>query len=517
MGHFRPRAEGEECEKMELSALEQEFRNQRLANLEELKAAGHRAYGRAFERSGSLAEIAAAFEEGKDGVRAAGRLVAKREMGKSVFAHLQDGTGKFQIYLQKNALGDEAFAAFKRADLGDFIGVEGSLFLTRTGEKTLRAATWELLSKALQPLPGKWHGLQDTELRYRQRYLDLVANPEVRKVFDARSRTISFCRRYLEERGYFEVETPILQPIAGGATANPFVTRYEALGQDVYMRIAPELYLKRLLVGGYDKVFELGKDFRNEGLDRSHNPEFTVLEIYEAYGDCRSMMRLIEGLVSGAAQAVCGTMKLEAAAGRPEIDLTPPWRVVAYHDLVREHLGADWFERSADDVRAWGRAQGLDLPDGTDHAAVTQEAYDKLIEKTLVQPTFVTRLPYAQVPLAKRCEDDPELVDVYELVVNGRELCPGYTELNDPVDQRARLMEQAGGDESKLDEDFLNALEHGMPPAGGLGIGIDRLVMMLTGAESIRDVLLFPQMKSLGAAAGAVEAPGAGTGEAEGR
>lgn len=482
---------------MELSALEVEFRNQRLAHLEALKAAGQRPYGRAFERTGSLAEIRAAFEEGKT-VRAAGRLVAIRLMGKSLFAHLQDGTGRFQIYVQKNAIGDDSFEAFKHVDLGDFIGVEGSFFSTKTGEPTLRVATWELLSKALLPLPGKWHGLQDMELRYRQRYLDLVANPDVRKVFDARSRILSFCRRFLEDKGFFEVETPILQSLAGGATANPFVTHYEALGQDVYMRIAPELYLKRLLVGGYDKVFELGKDFRNEGLDRSHNPEFTVLEIYQAYGDCRTMMSLIEGLVSGAAQAVCGTMKLEPVAeGREAIDLTPPWRVVAYRDLVCEHLGAHWFERDVEDIRAWGRAQGLDLPAEMTHAQITHEAYDKLIEKTLIQPTFVTRIPYEQVPLAKRCEDDPSVVDVYELVVNGRELCPGYTELNDPIDQRARLLEQAGGDESRLDEDFLCALEHGMPPAGGLGIGIDRLVMILTGSESIRDVMLFPQMKAM--------------------
>ena len=485
---------------MELTGLETEFRNQRLAHLEALKAAGQRPYGRAFERSGSLADIRAGYEEGKT-ARAAGRLVAIRLMGKSLFAHLQDGTDRFQIYVQRDAVGEDSYKAFKHTDLGDFVGVEGTYFSTKTGEPTLRAASCELLSKALLPLPGKWHGLQDQELRYRQRYLDLIANPDVRKVFDARSRTLSFCRRYLEERGFFEVETPILQSIAGGATANPFVTHYEALGQDVYMRIAPELYLKKLLVGGYDKVFELGKDFRNEGLDRSHNPEFTVLEIYQAYGDCRTMMELIEGLVSGAAQAVRGTMKLPPASeGAESIDLTPPWRVVPYRDLVKERLGADWFDRSADDVRAWGREQGLDLPDGTTHAEVTHEAYDKLIEKTLIQPTFVTRLPYELVPLAKRCEDDPSLVDVYELVVNGRELCPGYTELNDPIDQRARLMEQAAGDESKLDEDFLCALEHGMPPAGGLGIGIDRLVMILTGQESIRDVLLFPQMKSFAAA-----------------
>jgi len=479
---------------MELSAHEIEFRNQRLAHLETLKAAGHRAYGRAFERSASMDVIRAEFEEGK-AVRIAGRLVAIREMGKSSFAHLQDGTGRFQIYVQKNTIGEEAFAAFKALDLGDFIGIEGELFTTRTGEPSAKVAQWELLSKALHPLPEKWHGLQDTEVRYRQRYLDLISNPEVRRVFNMRSKILSFIRRFLEAHGYFEVETPVLQSMAGGAIANPFKTFYAALGQPMYMRIAPELYLKQLLVGGYDKVFELGKNYRNEGVDRSHNPEFTALEIYEAYGDMRTMMRLVEELVSGAAQDVCGRM-IVGKEGQEPVDLSPPWRVVPYHDLVREHAGADWFERSVESAREWARAKELDIPMGMTHAQITHEVYDKLIEKTLIQPTFVTRLPAELVPLAKRCEDDSGVVDVFELVVRGRELCPGYTELNDPIDQRTRLEEQAGGDASKIDEDFLFALEHGMPPAGGMGIGIDRLVMVLTGEESVRDVVLFPQMKT---------------------
>ena len=479
---------------MELSAHEIEFRNQRLAHLETLKAAGHRPYGRAFARTGSLADVRAAFAEGA-AVRVAGRVVAVREMGKSVFAHLQDGTDKFQIYVQKNAVGDDAFAAFKAVDLGDFVGVEGELFTTRTGEHSVKALKWELLSKALHPLPEKWHGLSDVEVRYRQRYLDLIANPDVRKVFNARSRILSFIRRFLEARGYFEVETPVLQTLAGGAIANPFKTFYNALGQPMYLRIAPELYLKRLLVGGYDKVFELGKNYRNEGLDRSHNPEFTALEIYEAYGDVKTMMKLVEELVSGAAQEVCGTTVV-GKEGQAKIDLTPPWRVATYRDLVCEKAGADWFARSVESAREWARAQELDIPNEMTHAQITHEVYDKLVEKTLLQPTFVTRLPAELVPLAKRCEDDPAVVDVFELVVRGRELCPGYTELNDPLDQRARLEEQAAGDASKIDEDFLRALEHGMPPAGGMGIGIDRLVMVLTGEESVRDVMLFPQMKN---------------------
>jgi lysyl-tRNA synthetase class 2 len=283
--------------------------------------------------------------------------------------------------------------------------------------------------------------------------------------------------------------------MAGGAAATPFETYYDALGQNMFMRIAPELYLKRLLVGGYDKVFEIGKNFRNEGLDRSHNPEFTVLEVYEAYGDAHTMMRLVEELISEVAQEVCSSMKV-GREGQELIDFTPPWRVIPYHDLIREHFGADWFERPLEDIRSFARAQGLDIPNEMNHADVTHEVYDKMIEKTLYQPTFVTRLPCHLVPLAKRCEDDPSLVDVFELVVRGRELCPGYTELNDPLDQRARLEEQANGDASKMDEEFLTALEHGMPPAGGMGIGMDRLIMALTGEESIRDVMLFPQMKN---------------------
>ena len=479
---------------MDLSAHEVEFRRQRLAHLETLQAAGQRSYGRAFARTGSLAAVRAEFAEGR-AVRIAGRVVAVREMGKSIFAHLQDSTGKFQIYVQKNALGEESFAAFRAVDLGDFVGVEGELFTTRTGEQSVKVARFELLAKALHPLPEKWHGLHDVELRYRQRYLDLIANPEVRRTFDARSRILSFIRRFLEARGFFEVETPVLQAMAGGAIANPFATFYNALGQPMFLRIAPELYLKRLLVGGYDKVFELGKNYRNEGLDRSHNPEFTMLEIYEAYGDMRTMMRLVEDLVCGAAQEVCGTLQV-GKDGQEKIDLTPPWRVATYRDLVRARAGADWFERSAESAREWARAQDLDIPADMTHAQITHEVYGKLVEKNLMQPTFVTRLPAELVPLAKRCEDDPAVVDVFELVVRGRELAPGYTELNDPLDQRARLEEQAAGDAAKIDADFLRALEHGMPPAGGMGIGIDRLVMVLTGEESIRDVMLFPQMKS---------------------
>ncbi len=473
------------------------YREQRLANMRQLEALGRKPFGRAWPRSGRLAEIRGAFEEGKR-VVAAGRLMTVRGMGKAVFADLADGSGRFQIFIKKDVLGDEAFQAFKLLDLGDQIGVEGTLFVTRMGEQTITVERWELLSKALLNLPEKWHGLQDTEERYRKRYLDLIANPESRDRFNKRIAILREIRAYLDARGFQEVETPMMQPQAGGAAARPFVTRYNALDCDMYMRIAPELYLKRLLVGGFDKIYEIGRNFRNEGLDRTHNPEFTVLEVYEAYGDRLSMKALIEGMIPTVAEKVRGTLTVTLAGtdGAGEtINLAPPYREVAYADLVRERMGADWFEITPDEARRRAEAAGVAIEPGMDHLLITHEVYDKLIEKTLRQPTFVTRLPKQFVPLAKTCEDDPALVDVFEFVVAGKELCPGYTENNDPIEQRRRFAEQVGEDQERLDEDFLTALEHGMPPAGGMGIGIDRLVMLLTGTDVIRDVILFPQLK----------------------
>ncbi len=478
---------------MEQGIQEGEYREHRLANLQKLQAAGYAPFGAAFARTGRLAEVAAGFVENQP-ARIAGRVIARREMGKSIFAHLQDGSGRFQIYLKQDAIGPAAFAAFAHVDLGDQIGAEGTLFTTRTGEKTLKVEHWTMLSKALLPPPAKWHGLHDTEVRYRCRYLDLVANPEVRELFNTRIAAVRAIRQFLCDRGFYEVETPMLQPMAGGAAANPFKTFYQALGQDMYLRIAPELYLKRLLVGDFDKVFELNRNFRNEGLDRSHNPEFTMLEIYEAFGDVRSMMTLVQELITTVARQVCGT--LQVGDGDLAVDLTPPWPEVRYRDLVEQKMGAGWFALPLEEARARARAQGLDIPAEWQFLEITQEVYEKLIERHIRNPTFVTRLPVELVPLARRCADDPTVVDVFELVIRGREIAPGYTELNDPLDQRARLMEQAGGDPSKIDEDFLLALEHGMPPAGGMGVGIDRLIMVLTGAESIRDVVLFPQLKN---------------------
>jgi lysyl-tRNA synthetase class 2 len=398
-----------------------------------------------------------------------------------------------QVYAQLNSLGEKAFEAFKFLDAGDHIGVEGPLFVTRTGEQTIKIERWTMLSKALLPLPEKWHGLKDVEARYRQRYLDLIANQEVRELFNRRSRAISEVRSYLVERGFQEVETPMIQPQAGGAAARPFVTKYTALNMDMYLRIAPELYLKRLLVGGFDKVFELNRNFRNEGLSRTHNPEFTMLELYEAYGNVESMKEIVQGLITHVATTIFGGLKV----GKPDsiIDLTLPWREVNYKDLILEKMGKDWYDLKLSEARARAEGMGLPIDPAWGMTMISHEVYEKLIEKTLVQPTFVRRFPAELVPLAKACEDDPSVLDVFELVIGGKEVAPAYSEMNDPIEQRKRFEAQVGKDAERLDEDFLLALEHGMPPAGGMGIGIDRLIMTLSGEEAIRDVILFPQLR----------------------
>ncbi len=463
--------------------------------MQALEEMGYAPFGKAYTRTGRLDEVRAAFEEGKE-VAVAGRLVAIRKMGKSSFAHLFDGSDRMQLFISRNDIGEEAYAAFKKLDIGDHIGVTGELFITRTGEQSVKAAGWTLLSKALLPLPEKFHGLKDVEQRYRQRYLDLISNGASREVFRNRVKIIQEVRSYLNARGFMEVETPMMQPQAGGAAARPFETRYEALDTQMYLRIAPELYLKRLLVGGFDKVFELNRNFRNEGLDRTHNPEFTMLEIYEAYSDMRGMKELIQGMILQVADHVFGTYKL-GSEERP-VDLTPPWREATYHELVAERMGDDWFSLSLEAAVARARGEGLDIDPEWDMLLVTHEVYEKLIEKTLMAPTFVTRLPAPLIPLAKACEDDPSVVDVFELVISGQEVAPAYSEMNDPLEQRRRLENQAGDDQEKIDETFLEALEHGMPPAGGMGVGIDRLVMILSGVDAIRDVILFPQLKPRG-------------------
>ncbi len=465
-----------------------------------LRKKGVAPFGGRFDTSGSIAEVRARFAEGEGNCeRLAGRITAHRDMGKSHFLDLSDSTGRIQIFLHAKEIGAEAFEIFQLLDLGDFLGVEGETFLTRTGEPTLRVKKMTVLSKALRPMPDKWHGLADVETRYRQRYLDLLANPASREVFRQRIAIVREIRRFLEERGFLEVETPMMQPVPGGAAAEPFKTHHNALGMDLYLRIAPELYLKRLLVGGFDKVFELNRNFRNEGVSRRHNPEFTMLEAYWAYADFEQMADLVEEMIARVAQEVIGTLKIEHKDAEGKvlrvIDLTRPWRRVPYRDLVEEAVPG-WFALTPEQRREKCRELRVEISPEMADFEVTQHVFEKLVEEKTFNPCFVTHCPAELVPLAKQNAADPSVVDVYELIINGQEISPGYSELNDPVVQRERLEHQAGEEKQKIDDDFLTALEHGMPPAGGIGIGIDRLAMMLTGAESIRDVILFPHMKT---------------------
>ena len=470
----------------------------RRQKLEALRARGVAPFGQSFETSGSLAEVCEKFAEGAT-LRAAGRITAHRDMGKSHFLDLRDATGRVQVYVQAKELGPEAMETFGLLDLGDFIGVAGSCFLTKTGEPTIKVERFEVLAKALRPLPEKWHGLTDVEARYRQRYLDLITNERSREVFAKRITILREMRRFLESRGFDEVETPMLQTVAGGAAAEPFRTQHKALGLELYLRIAPELYLKRLLVGGFNKVFEVNRNFRNEGISRRHNPEFTMLEGYWAYADFEKIAELVEELICHLAETVAGSLQVEHGDADGQVtrtlNLTRPWRRARYRDLVREAAGADWFDLTSEQRREKCGALGVEVQPQMADFEVTQHVFEKLIEEKTFDPVFVTHCPKELVPLAKQNLEDDSLVDVFELIINGQEIAPGYSELNDPFVQRQRLLEQAGEETQKLDEDFLLALEHGMPPAGGFGLGVDRLTMLLTGAESIRDVILFPLLR----------------------
>jgi lysyl-tRNA synthetase class 2 len=463
-----------------------------------LREKGADPYGQRFETTGNVGELRDRFAEGRC-ERLAGRITAHRDMGKSHFIDLTDSTGRLQVFVHAKEVGPEAYEIFKLLDMGDFMGVEGETFTTKTGEPTIRVKKLTVLSKALRPMPDKWHGLADVETRYRQRYLDLLANPESKVIFKQRIAIVREIRHFLEDRGFLEVETPMMQPIAGGAAAAPFVTHHNALDMDLYLRIAPELYLKRLLVGGFEKVFELNRNFRNEGVSRRHNPEFTMLEVYWAYADFEKMAELVEEMVTHVAQKVIGTLQIEHKDAEGKlirvIDLSRPWKRAPYRELVEEAVPG-WFALTPEGRRAKCRELNIDLSDEMADFEVTQHVFEKLVEEKTFNPCFVTHNPKELVPLAKQNVADPSVVDVYELAINGQEISPGYSELNDPIVQRQRLEEQAGEEKQNIDEDFLTALEHGMPPAGGVGIGIDRLVMMLTGAESTRDVLLFPHMKA---------------------
>ena len=454
-------------------------------------------------------EILDGFESGFEGrtVSIAGRIMAWRDMGKANFIDVQDGSGRIQVYVRVNEIGEEAFAEFQKWDLGDIVGVQGEVFRTRRGEISVRADAITLLSKSLRPLPEKWHGLKDTDARYRQRYLDLMVNPEVKKTFLVRSKFIRFLRSYLDERGYIEVETPVLNTIVGGAAARPFITHHNTLDIDMYMRIATELPLKRLIVGGMERVYEVGRIFRNEGMDPKHNPEFTTVELYQAYTDFHGMMDIAEGVLSGAAREILGTYQIEWMG--QQIDLTPGWRRLTMVEAVKEYAGVD-FGAITDDAEAVAAAKaiGVELAPTADQTwgNALYECFDQKVEEQLIQPTFITMYPVEVSPLTKRSPEDPRLTERFELFICHSELANAYSELNDPIDQRRRFEKQLelrdrGDDEAEmLDEDFLTAIEYGLPPTGGMGMGIDRAVMMLTNSDTIREVILFPTMKPLGAA-----------------
>ena len=439
--------------------------------------------------------------EGKE-VSLAGRMVSKRIMGKASFAHLLDATGSIQLYVCRDDLGEENYAAFKKTDIGDIIGVKGVVFTTRMGEISVHCTSVELLSKSLLPLPEKYHGLKDTDLRYRQRYVDLIANPEVKKTFVTRSRIISAVRAFLDAQGFLEVETPILNTIAGGASARPFITHHNTLDIDMYMRIAPELYLKRLIVGGFEKVYELGRMFRNEGMDTRHNPEFTMIEMYQAYTDFHGMMDLTEKIFGHVADTVIGSRKIVYQG--EEIDLTSPWKRITMIEAVREYVGID-FEATEDmqTLKAQAKKAGVEFADDITWGKLLYECFDQKVEDKLIQPTFVYDYPVDVSPLAKRKPADKRMTERFEFFITAKEFGNAFSELNDPIDQKERFMAQVkqrekGDEEAQMmDEDYVTALMYGMPPTGGLGIGIDRMVMLFTDSASIRDVLLFPTMKPI--------------------
>lgn len=473
----------------------------RRLKLVQLQEKGIEPYGERFERTHQAALVVENYEayEGRR-VVVAGRLLGRRGHGKTTFADLQDGSGRIQIYLRLNDVGADAYSLLGKLDIGDIIGAGGKVFKTRLGEVTVAVEEFVLLAKCLRVLPEKWHGLKDVELRYRQRYLDLIVNPGVRNTFVMRSRIIQAMRRFLESRGFLEVETPMMHPVAGGAAARPFITHHNALDINLYLRIAPELYLKRLLVGGFEKIYEINRNFRNEGLSTRHNPEFTMLELYQAYADYNDMMNLTEEMFLTVAQEVLGKTRL--LYEEQEIDLSSPWKRISMIEAVKQNTGFDFGTpgNDQDAVRAAGEL-GVEVEPGSAWGSILNQVFEEIVEPKLIEPTFVLDYPVEVSPLAKRKKEAPHLTCRFELFICGREIANAFSELNDPIDQRIRFREQtekrlAGDDLSHMmDEDYLVALEYGMPPAGGLGVGIDRLVMILAGLPSIRDVILFPLMK----------------------
>ncbi|WP_455931322.1 lysine--tRNA ligase [Priestia aryabhattai] len=480
-------------------------RREKMSNLRDQ---GIDPFGQRFERTHTSQQLIGEYdeltkeqlEENEVPVSLAGRIMTKRGKGKAGFAHVQDLTGQIQLYVRKDAIGEEQYEIFSSVDIGDLVGVEGVLFKTKVGELSIKVKDFTLLTKALRPLPDKYHGLKDIEQRYRQRYLDLITNPESKQTFISRSRIIQSMRRYLDNHGYLEVETPMMHSIAGGAAARPFVTHHNALDMELYMRIAIELHLKRLIVGGLEKVYEIGRVFRNEGVSTRHNPEFTMIELYEAYADYKDIMALTENLIAHIAQEVLGTTKIQY--GDQEVDLTPEWTRLHMVDAIKQYTGVDfWGETSVEEARALAKEHGVEINEHMQYGHIVNEFFEQKVEEQLIQPTFIYGHPVEISPLAKKNAEDPRFTDRFELFIVAREHANAFTELNDPIDQRERFEAQLkekeqGNDEAhEMDDDFIEALEYGMPPTGGLGIGIDRLVMLLTNAPSIRDVLLFPHMR----------------------
>jgi lysyl-tRNA synthetase, class II len=480
----------------------------RREKLNELREKGLDPFGKRFERSHLVAEILEKYGEEENetlesqniDVTVAGRIMTKRGKGKAGFAHIQDLSGKIQIYVRQDAVGPDQYEIFKIADLGDIVGIKGHVFRTKMGELSVKVDNFEILTKSLRPLPDKFHGLKDVEQRYRQRYLDLIMNEESKQTFVTRSQIIRSIRNYLDENGYLEVETPMMHAIAGGAAARPFVTHHNALDMTLYMRIAIELHLKRLIVGGLEKVYEIGRVFRNEGVSTRHNPEFTMIELYEAYADYQDIMELTENLIAHVAQEVLGTTTVQY--GEYEVDLKPRWKRLHMVDAIKEYTGVDfWNVTSAEEAKQLAKENGIQYKDTMEYGHIVNEFFEQRVEEKLIQPTFIFGHPVEISPLAKKNPDDPRFTDRFELFIVAREHANAFTELNDPIDQRERFEAQLvereqGNDEAhEMDDDFVEALEYGMPPTGGLGIGIDRLVMLLTNSASIRDVLLFPQMR----------------------
>ncbi len=488
----------------------EEYYRQRLSKLERLRSAGVDPYPARFQRTHTAQEATARFEQlhgdapgahGEEEVTAAGRLTAQRIMGKASFMDLNDGSGKLQLYFRSDHLSPEQYEALEHLDLGDFLGATGTLFRTRTGQISLEVHSYTVLAKALQPPPEKWHGLTDVETRYRHRYLDLMSSEEVRATFVTRARLVAAMRRFLNDRGFIEVETPVLLPHAGGAAARPFATHHNALDQDFFLRIATELHLKRLIVGGYEKVYEIGRIFRNEGISTKHNPEFSTMECYEAYADYQDMMALVEQMTAFMAQETLGALELPFK--EQTISLAPPWQRYTFEEVLREHTSISYLDYpDAASLYQAIKEKGLRVPPGLGYGKLVDELFSEYAESHLIQPTFLLDYPIELSPLAKQKADDPRLVERFEGFIGGMEIANAFSELNDPEEQRRRFGQQAtaraeGDEEAELpDEDFLFALEHGMPPTGGLGMGIDRLAMIFTNNASIREVILFPQLRS---------------------